>query len=392
MSKMSHEEFMERFKNTNSWLYHNTTVISEYNGMDKPIYFMCKYGEIFINASYALEYSSDKITTRSAVNKTSFFINQLKEIYGEENLIYDNVVFLNHSTKVEIICKKHGKFHASPSTLLKGLGLGCPNCSRDYTNSKNRKDLNWFLEESKAIHNDKFEYPFLKNEFNGSYSRISIRCKKCGDVFKQNVFLHLRGCGCKKCAISNRRMKEHEFIKKAKETHGEKYGYDCLNYEIATKNVRIYCKECNDYFMQTPSKHIYGNGCPECARINGGYKKSDWVIGRKNSINFESYKLYILRCYDDKENFLKVGITYKDIKERFHANRDITSCFPYYYEILDIIESSDGSYIWDLEKRVHKKFKKYKYLPNKEFGGMYECFSLKFSKEISNFIEKIKEE
>jgi hypothetical protein len=59
---------------------------------------------------------------------------------------------------------------------------------------------------------------------------------------------------------------------------------------------------------------------------------------------------------------------------------------------LDIIESSDGSYIWDLEKRVHKKFKKYKYLPNKEFGGMYECFSLKFSKEISNFIEKIKEE
>ena len=48
---------------------------------------------------------------------------------------------------------------------------------------------------------------------------------------------------------------------------------------------------------------------------------------------------------------------------------------PYDYEIVEIIESDDGSYIWNLEKELHAQHSKYKYVPKIEFGGMYECFS-----------------
>ena len=46
-----------------------------------------------------------------------------------------------------------------------------------------------------------------------------------------------------------------------------------------------------------------------------------------------------------------------------------------FIEKVKIIESEDGEYIQDLEKKLHKLNREFKYVPNIEFGGMYECFS-----------------
>ena len=50
---------------------------------------------------------------------------------------------------------------------------------------------------------------------------------------------------------------------------------------------------------------------------------------------------------------------------------------PYNYEVVEIIKSNDGLYIWDLEKELHKKHRdsNLKYRPLIKFAGQYECFS-----------------
>ena len=55
-----------------------------------------------------------------------------------------------------------------------------------------------------------------------------------------------------------------EFIEKALIIHGDKYGYDAVEYLNNKYPVRIWCNIHNEYFEQTPNSHLKGNGCPKC--------------------------------------------------------------------------------------------------------------------------------
>lgn len=56
------------------------------------------------------------------------------------------------------------------------------------------------------------------------------------------------------------------FISKAIEKWGEgKFGYDkCGPWKGSKTHVEIYCCTCQEYFLQTPDKHLQGNGCKKC--------------------------------------------------------------------------------------------------------------------------------
>lgn len=58
-----------------------------------------------------------------------------------------------------------------------------------------------------------------------------------------------------------------EFIKKAKEVHGDKYDYSKVNYKGSYVNVCIICPEHGE-FWQKPINHTQGCGCPICGRNN----------------------------------------------------------------------------------------------------------------------------
>ena len=73
--------------------------------------------------------------------------------------------------------------------------------------------------------------------------------------------------------------------------------------------------------------------------------------------------------YNDKEEFIKIGITVLGVKQRFSSQRDN----PYQYEVLRTIQG-DAEYIWKLEKRMLSFFKKHQYIPNLSFPGRTECF------------------
>ena len=59
---------------------------------------------------------------------TEEFIEKAKEIHSDK-YDYSKVVYKNSSTKVEIICPKHGSFFQNPYSHLNGCG--CPRCGKE---------------------------------------------------------------------------------------------------------------------------------------------------------------------------------------------------------------------------------------------------------------------
>jgi hypothetical protein len=53
------------------------------------------------------------------------FIQSAREVHGQK-YDYDNVVYKNNKSPIEIVCKKHGKFYQSPKKHLQGNG--CEKC------------------------------------------------------------------------------------------------------------------------------------------------------------------------------------------------------------------------------------------------------------------------
>lgn len=71
-------------------------------------------------------------------------------------------------------------------------------------------------------------------------------------------------------------LKEDEFLKRAKEIHGDLYDYSEIDYQGYYKKVKIYCKTCKKYFWQTPASHVGSrkSGCPICGRRKASISES----------------------------------------------------------------------------------------------------------------------
>lgn len=68
--------------------------------------------------------------------------------------------------------------------------------------------------------------------------------------------------GCPKC--SGRYMDRELFIAEANLVHGGKYNYDKFVFVNKRTKGIIYCPKHDVTFMQTPKKHLSGQGCPKC--------------------------------------------------------------------------------------------------------------------------------
>jgi Zn finger protein HypA/HybF involved in hydrogenase expression len=55
-----------------------------------------------------------------------------------------------------------------------------------------------------------------------------------------------------------------QYIKKARQLHGDAYDYSKILYKDIKTKVLIICKACRTEFLQSPTSHISGHGCPYC--------------------------------------------------------------------------------------------------------------------------------
>lgn len=155
-----------------------------------------------------------KHTIRSFIEKAKH-IHQSK--YG-----YDEVIYRNNKTKINIICFKHGVFKQRPDDHLKGVG--CKFCYYD----RRRKDCEIFIDEANIVHNNKYDYTKFKYNQNRNVKGIII-CEKHGE-FKQEPNAHLKGSGCPTCKESQGEMKIGLFlIKNNLIFEKEKFFKNCKN-------------------------------------------------------------------------------------------------------------------------------------------------------------------
>lgn len=181
----------------------------------------------------------------------SEFIDRLKGIFGDK-YDYSKTVYRGSNQKCVVTCRKHGDFEALASNLLSKHG--CPKCCKNH-----KLTLESFIEKATEKHNGKYTYE--KVNFKNSNDKVTITCPIHGD-FVQNVSHHLRGRGCQACA-RNKRLTTEEFVDAARKVHGDKYDYSNAEYVTHDTNVRINCPVHGE-FMQTPSCHLRGQGCPFC--------------------------------------------------------------------------------------------------------------------------------
>ena len=111
------------------------------------------------------------------------------------------------------------------------------------------------------MHGNKYDYS--KVDYKNNKTKICIICPVHGE-FWQTPNSHLSGRGCPKCGGSKKLTKE-EFILRSNSKHNNFYNYDKVIYTNVDTKVTIICPNHGD-FMQTPSMHMQGQGCPECRR------------------------------------------------------------------------------------------------------------------------------
>lgn len=307
---------------------------------------------------------------RKKIN-TEEFIKRATEIHGDK-YNYNFVNYVGSLNKVDIICKTHGLFNQEASSHLRGVG--CQKCY--YVNQIFTSKL--FIEKANKVHNNKYDYS-LVNYIN-STTKIIIRCSIHGN-FEQIPSKHLSKKGCPKCGF-NLRIKLNttttkQFIDKSKLIHNNKYDYKLTIYKNVYSKVKIKCYK-HGIFEQIPNTHLNGSGCIKCkneltSKRNienpTGWSYKNWEIAGLKSRSFDSFKVYIIECWNENERFYKIGKTFTTISKRFNGNKSL----PYNYNIIKLF-NGDARKISELENKLKINNKKYLYTPKIKFNGMYECF------------------
>lgn len=299
---------------------------------------------------------------------TAEFIEVCNKLYNNK-YDYSKTIYTKKDNKVIIICPIHGEFEQIANSHIRGNE--CKKCAHT---GKKLSNISEFIKKSNIIHNNKYDYS--KSIYIKQNTKLTIICPIHGE-FEQIPSNHLNGSECKKCGTISQAEKTKipisDFIINANKIHNSKYDYSLTKYKNSNTKIKIVCPT-HGTFEQTPSSHIHQKqGCPNCHYENvknnaPSWTKNNWILNANKSKNFESFKLYVIKCYNDDEIFYKVGRTYNKLYKRFTQ-------IPYKIEIIKIVESNDGGYIFDLEKRLKQKYKHLRYIPKINFGGKYECFN-----------------
>ena len=149
------------------------------------------------------------------------------------------------------------------------------------------------IEKFKSIHGDKYDYSNV--DFVKTTTKVCIICPEHGE-FWQEPHAHLKGQGCPKCGVNKRSKSKtttnENFIKKAKEIHGDKYDYSKTNYINNKTKIVIICPIHGEIEI-TPNAHISEKrGCPKCGNTLKGtnFKMSvERFIEKAQKIHGNSY-------------------------------------------------------------------------------------------------------
>lgn len=317
----------------------------------------------------------DRLTSERFKWDSLEFVRHATNKFGDR-FDYSRLEYKTAWDPVLITCPEHGAFEQTPVAHLVGVH-GCPQCAHAKVNAHRRLNKSDFLRRAREIHGDRYDYAQVQCA--DSKSKVTIVCRKHG-AFTQVAMNHLSGRGCKACGNELISLKQRqdpaEFVRRAKEVHGDRYNYTQVDYVSARRKVAIVCP-IHGVFEQTPDSHLSG-GCRQCANeeLPGAYSLKvlmrNPVLAGKPSILY-----YIKFDAESGEMFYKVGVTTTSVIKRFAGYAAAGYRVKKIREIkLPLLEAFNREQY--LLKNHCERFKHRPLKGNRKgfvFGGGSECFS-----------------
>lgn len=234
-----------------------------------------------------------KITRDKQAMTTEAFIDRAKAVH-KDLYDYSLVNYINKYTKVKLKCNSCGLiFDQEAASHLKGCG--CKPCNNLLRGKARRSSTEIFIEKSKKIHGDKFDYSVT--DYTTKRNKVKIRCIKHDLIFEQTAENHHKNFySCPKCVEDNNRLirkSTKDFISEAKLVHkNENYDYSKTEYTGTTNKASIICpKKGHGVFLQSYSCHVgKKQGCPKCCSSKGEKQIRDYLL--ENNITFEEQKTF----------------------------------------------------------------------------------------------------
>ena len=219
----------------------------------------------------------------------------------------------------------------------------------------------------------KFLEPF---EYTGSKSIYKIQCLSCNSTLLKTAS-QILNYGCPHCYLTKQKIKAKE-NRKSPEEFEKKFYLIHPNKKL----LSAYIKRVEKVLIECENKHQYwqkadvtlrGFGCPTCALEKKGWNKTNFRNACENE-NLGTF--YIIRCFNNEEEFYKLGITSRTVKQRYRF--EDFKLMPYNYEIIQEIQDVPNN-VWEYEWFLKRYIKQQNihYLPKIKFDGyLTECFKV----------------
>ena len=165
-----------------------------------------KRAEYHITAKQGCPACKQKEISIKNTKSQDYFITKAREVHGSK-YGYSKSKYVKKDSKVIITCPEHGDFLQTPNKHH--AGQGCPECAATTRTKKNTKGLEQFVEDSRKIYGDLYDYS--KAEYTHSGASLIIVCPTHGS-FNQTPSNHLKGRGCPYCQEKGQSSKVERLI------------------------------------------------------------------------------------------------------------------------------------------------------------------------------------
>jgi len=226
------------------------------------------------------------------------FINKAKDKHNNY-YNYSLVNYINATTKVQIICPKHGMFEQQPNNHL--FGQGCIWCMGDNVRSARKFTKEQWIEKFREVHRDRYDYSQVQiSEGSGTKYKVIIVCPYHGE-FLQRPQAHSKGEGCPHCNISKGEDEiEKYLIKNNIKYIREKKFSSCVNPKT-NKQLPF------DFYLPLQNAVIEYQG-------EQHYKKTGYFEQRAGGLKGLQYRDKIKREFVSQEKISYIEILYTEFK------------------------------------------------------------------------------
>ncbi len=231
--RFTKEDFIERAKKAHGDKYDYSKV--EYVNSETKVCIICPiHGEFWQRPADHIRGIGCRFCYGNEKMDKEAFIEKARKIHGDK-YDYSKVEYNGNKIKVCIICPIHGEFWQRPNDHL--TGYGCTYCGNNI-----KKTTEYFVEQAKKIHGDKYDYS--KVEYFDAKTKVCIICSKHGE-FWQEPLNHLHGASCPYCNCGNKSKMEANIRKELEKENinfEQQKTFDWLKYK---KNLFLdfYCDD-----------------------------------------------------------------------------------------------------------------------------------------------------